>query len=84
MCNKKSALAWKIVNEVSGINNSNRAKHIANSRKERIQLWNDHFKELFGKPSIPTANDESTMYFSRVIIQLNMSPPILVNSELIK
>ena len=38
MCNKKSALAWKIVNEVSGRNNSNRAKLKANSGKERIQL----------------------------------------------
>ena len=61
MCNKKSALAWKIENEFSGRNNSNRAKLKANSEKERIQLWNDHFKELLGKPSIPTPNDESTL-----------------------
>ena len=50
MCNKKSALAWKIVNEVSGRNNSNRAKLKANSGKKRIQLWNDYVKELLGKP----------------------------------
>ena len=61
MCNKKSALAWKIVYKVSGRNNLNRAKHKANSGKERIHLWNDHFKELLGKPSIPTSNDESTL-----------------------
>ena len=54
MCNKKSALAWKIVNEFSRRNNSNRAKRKANSEKERIQLWNDHLKELLCKPSIPT------------------------------
>ena len=41
MCNKKSALAWKIVNEVSRRNNSYRAKCKANSGKEQIQLWND-------------------------------------------
>ena len=50
MCNKISALAWKIVNEVIGRNNSNRAKLKANSGKEQIQIWNDHFKELLGKP----------------------------------
>ena len=61
MCNKKSVLACKIVNEFSGRNNSNRAKLKANSEKERIQLWNNHFKELLGKPSIPTSNDESTL-----------------------
>ena len=39
----------------------------ANSGKERIQLWYDHFKELgklyylLGKQSIPTSNDESTL-----------------------
>ena len=55
MCNKKSALIWKIVNEISGRNNSNRAKLEANRGKERIQLWND------GKSLIPTSNDESTL-----------------------
>ena len=50
-----------IVNEVSGRNNSNRAKLKANSGKEKIQIWNNHFKELLGKPSIPTSNDESTL-----------------------
>ena len=61
MCNKKSALTWNIVNEVSGINNSNRAKIKENSGKERSILWNDHFKELLGKPSILISNDESTL-----------------------
>ena len=61
MCNKISTLAWKIVNEVSGRNNSNRAKLKANSGKERIQIWNDNFKELFSKSLIPTSNDESTL-----------------------
>ena len=47
MCNKKASLAWKIVNEVSGRNISNRAK--LKGGKERIQLWYDRFKELLGK-----------------------------------
>ena len=46
---KKSALAWKIVNEVSGRKNSNKAKLKVNiGKKKRIRLWNDHFKELLG------------------------------------
>ena len=61
MCNKISALGWKIVNEVSGRNNSNRAKLKVNSGKELIQIWNDYFNELLGKPSIPTSIDESTL-----------------------
>ena len=60
MCNKISALAWKIVNEVSGRNNSNRATLKTNCGKEQIQIWNDHFKKLLSKPLIPTSNDEST------------------------
>ena len=59
MCNKKSALAWKIVNEVSGRNNSNRVKLKENSGKKRIKLWNHHIKELLGKTSIPTSKDET-------------------------
>ena len=43
--NKKSALAWKTINEVSGRKHSNKAKLKATSEKERIQLWHDHFKE---------------------------------------
>ena len=29
--------------------------------KERIQLWNDYFKELLVKPPIHTSNDGSTL-----------------------
>ena len=41
---KKSALAWKTVNEVSGRKKTDKAKIKANSEKERIQLWHQHFK----------------------------------------
>ena len=62
-----NAIALKIVNEISGRNNSNRAKLKANRGKERIQLWNDHSKELLGKPPIPTENDESTLIIQNVL-----------------
>ena len=26
-----------------------------------MHIWYDHFKELLGKPYIPTSNDESTL-----------------------
>ena len=48
--NKQSATAWQIVNEISGRKASNKAKLKANSDEERIQLWHNHFKELYGKP----------------------------------
>ena len=54
MCNKKSALAWKIVNNVSGRKNFNRAKLKDNNGKERTQICYDHFKELLGKPTFPS------------------------------
>ena len=60
MCNKKCSLAWKRLNEISRRKNSNRAKLKANSGKELIQLWHDHFNKLLGKPTIITSNDEST------------------------
>ena len=47
--NKKLALAWETINEVSGRNNSNKAKRKTTSEKERIQLWPDDIKELLGK-----------------------------------
>ena len=53
---KKSALAWKTVNEVSGRKNTEKAKIKANSEKERIQLWHQHFKELLGKPIQTSTN----------------------------
>ena len=35
-----------------------KAKLKANSEKERIKIWHDHFKELLGKPtSISTHNN---------------------------
>ena len=48
--NKQSATAWQIVNEISGRKSSNRAKLKANSNEERIQLWQNHFQNLYGKP----------------------------------
>ena len=55
---KKTALAWKTVNEVIGKKASNKAKLKATSEKERIELWHDNFKDLLGKLTrIPTYNE---------------------------
>ena len=40
--NKKSATAWKTLNEISGKN----AKIKATDNQDRIKKWNDHFSEL--------------------------------------
>ena len=47
--NKKSAIAWNAINEISGRKQSNRARLKAKNDKERIMLWHSHFKELLGK-----------------------------------
>ena len=47
--NKKSALAWQTINEISGRKKSNKSKLKANNDNERIKLWPTHFKDLLGK-----------------------------------
>ena len=41
--NKKSSLALKTVNEISGRKNTNKAKLKAKNEKECIDLWQNHF-----------------------------------------
>ena len=48
--NKRSAEAWKTVNEITGRKSSNSSKLKAASQEERIQLWKSRFKDLLGKP----------------------------------
>ena len=48
--NKKSAIAWKAVNDVSGRKNNNKAKIKTTSREEKIIVWHNHFKDLLGNP----------------------------------
>ena len=49
--NKKSAMAWKAVNDVSERKKSNKAKIKAISGEKRIIVWHNHFKDLLGNPS---------------------------------
>ena len=48
--NKKSAMAWKTVNDVSGRKNSNKAKITSISGEERIIVCHNYLKDLFGNP----------------------------------
>ena len=50
--NKKSAIAWKTVNEISGRKSTNKAKLKASSQDERLKLWQNHFQDLLGKPPV--------------------------------
>lgn len=53
---KKSALAWQITKEISGKKHTTQSKLRADSEEERRTLWQDHFKNLLGKP--PKVTDE--------------------------
>ena len=44
--NKKSAIAWKAINEISGRKKSNRERLKAKNDKERIIFWHNHFKSF--------------------------------------
>ena len=48
--NKKLAMAWKTVNDVSGRKTSNKAKIKAISGEESIIVWHNHFKDILGNP----------------------------------
>ena len=70
--NKKSALAWKIVNEISGRKNSNKSKLKARNEEERVKLWQTHFEDLLGKPHKPTnnGNDHCKTIFHKLYIKI--------------
>ena len=55
--NKKSAEAWKTVNEISGRKSRSKAKLKASSQEKRKKLWQQHFQDLLGKPP-QISNDE--------------------------
>ena len=55
--NKKSAIAWQIVNNITGRKTTNRSKTKAKDDKGRIQKWKQHFSLLLGKYPITTNQD---------------------------
>ena len=79
--NKKSALAWKTVNEISGRQKTNKAKLKAKNEKERIDLWHNHFKDLLG---CPISNQTSTEYHPTEYDQLDITTGNFTSEELIK
>ena len=50
--NKKSALAWHIVNKISGRKSTYRSKIKAIDQTERLQKWKNHFSSLLGENPI--------------------------------
>ena len=81
---KKSALAWKTGNEVSGRKKSNKAKLKANSDKEFIKLWHAHFKELLGKPTSISTNDDINERSDQDITKLDIKTGLFTSYELTK
>ena len=55
--NKKFAIAWHIVNKITGRKTTNRSKIKAKDYKERIQKWKQHLSLLLGKNPITTNQD---------------------------
>ena len=47
--NRQSQIAWQTVNE-NKRKSTLRAKLKVGSQEEQIQMWKEHFKNLFGKP----------------------------------
>ena len=77
--NKKSAMAWKSVNDVSGRKKSNKAKIKAISGEERIIVWHNHFKDLLGNPPEITVSA-----ISKITNRINIETAIFTKYELLK
>ena len=58
--NKKSAVAWKTVNEISGRRSANTAKLKATSEEERLKLWKKHFEDLLGSAKGERINNNTS------------------------
>ena len=72
------------MNEVSGRKKSNKAKLKENSEKERIKLWHDHFKELLGKPTSMSTNDDINERSDQYITKLDIKTGLFTAYHLIK
>ena len=48
---RQSGISWQTVNEVSKRKSTSRAKIKAASQEEQIEMWKEHFKNLFGNQS---------------------------------
>ena len=53
---RQSRIAWRTINEVSRRKSTAKAKLKAASQQERVELWEQHFKNLLGNP--PKITDE--------------------------
>ena len=78
--NKKAAIAWKTVNEISGRKSCTRAKLKASSQEERLQLWKKHFEDLLGKPPAITEEEIAPI----IVDELNIKKGPFEMNELLK
>ena len=72
------------MNEVSGRKKSNKAKLKANSENERVKLWHYHFKELLGKPTSISTNDDINERSDQDITKLDIKTGLFTSYELTK
>ena len=71
--NKKSAIACKAVNDVSGRKKINKAKIKEISGEERIIVWHNHFNDLLGNPP-----EITVLAISNITNRLNIETAIFV------
>ena len=72
---KRSAMAWKKMHEVTNRKSSPLSKTNGSSMTERIQSWYNYFNNLLGKEN-PDAPDLSSTFFNH-----NVSDPLPINTS---
>ena len=65
---RKSKLAWATVNEMTNRKKSRAARPSGDHPSERIKLWEEHFKDLLGRPaSLPPHPEEIDSIISETL-----------------
>ena len=67
---RQSRIAWQTANDVSRKKSTVKDKLNATSQEERIQLWKQHFDNLFGKPPKVTHEPITKFISNQVDIKL--------------
>ena len=67
----KSRLAWETVREISGIKSSQSIKVIGETPQDQLQNWRTHFKELIGKPALPSEDQTHTIISKQLPIKMD-------------
>ena len=81
---RQSSLTWKTINEVSRKKSIAKSKLKGTSQKERIQLWKQHFGNLYGKPPKVTHEPTTRIIRKQLDIKIEQFTQEELNSVLKK